>query len=430
MDKSVLWRQVKGILDNLSAGLKRLEKKIETAGGGADWNANEGEPGHILNKPFGDKTVVTVFPETTIPFNEDASGWVTNVPVTIPPEGTECTVTINGTAHEAALKMLSLEGLSAPVLGNASVLGGEDTGETFFIMMVPPEKSEMAGGMTMQMVLFDGSTDAATVSIEAVSVKKIAYEFMPDGYPRIETSSGVILPETAIIRTGLMDGASEPLKGDIVVGKTYTVNISGTEYQTEAKNAYFAEQNVTLTCLGNLGIFELGADTGEPFIAWVVTPEIADLYENATIVIAGGAISGGGHTISISGEMEAIKEMDARFIKSALSNCVSITEAPGAEPELLSLPVRYSTDGKNFFWVPMSFKHVMAWNLGDYMHDGAIIYCKNSEDWIATGSTFVTVNNNAVDGIVLDSSTSGSQKRFRITVDDSGKISAAEYTAG
>ena len=240
MDKSVLWRQVKGILDNLSAGLKRLEKKIETAGGGADWNANEGEPGHILNKPFGDKTVVTVFPETTIPFNEDASGWVTNVPVTIPPEGTECTVTINGTAHEAALKMLSLEGLSAPVLGNASVLGGEDTGETFFIMMVPPEKSEMAGGMTMQMVLFDGSTDAATVSIEAVSVKKIAYEFMPDGYPRIETSSGVILPETAIIRTGLMDGASEPLKGDIVVGKTYTVNISGTEYQTEAKNAYFA----------------------------------------------------------------------------------------------------------------------------------------------------------------------------------------------
>lgn len=149
-----------------SNDLGMLIRSIPTGGGGgapSDWNAAEGEPGHVLNRPFYSEVAVgTVLAETSPAFSEEQSAFILTDPITVTTGG-EYTVKWNGTEYTCVCGDVDVDGVICQYLGNASPMGGDDTGEPFFMLVLRSElASEM--GCTAQILPLDGSTEL-TISI-------------------------------------------------------------------------------------------------------------------------------------------------------------------------------------------------------------------------------------------------------------------------
>ena len=181
-------------LEDLSpAAVKNLQKQIDDLAksggggmGGADWNAAEGEPGHVLNRThwveYGER--VQLLPETTFTFAED--GEMTNDPASItvlnqPTVGGTYTVNWKGIPYECVGHSYEMEGtFIGVILGNQGYLGGTDTGEPFEMVFVD---SSMIAALGAPFVAFaaDGSTEAAiSVSGAIETVHKLDPKFLPD----------------------------------------------------------------------------------------------------------------------------------------------------------------------------------------------------------------------------------------------------------
>ena len=106
------------------------------SGGGAqpDWNAQEGEPGYILNKPFGMMpTTIVAETELTFEFVEDMGMSVAYSECTNPPVA-GCDYIIRFGENEYTCTCVDVSGDGKTMMmGNLSVLGGDDTGEPFLI---------------------------------------------------------------------------------------------------------------------------------------------------------------------------------------------------------------------------------------------------------------------------------------------------------
>jgi hypothetical protein len=150
-----------------------------SSSGGAtpDWNAAEGEPGYILNKPFGDEEVY-ILPETELTFVavEDMGGACIAMiaPEKVPVEGNVYTITFGGATYECTAIYESGDGMY--FLGNFSMLGGEDSGEPFLVMiMVDPSGDALPESI---MISIAGET-TTNVTIKGVQPKPIAPEYAP-----------------------------------------------------------------------------------------------------------------------------------------------------------------------------------------------------------------------------------------------------------
>ena len=142
-----------------------------SSGGGtqADWNAAEGEPGYILNKPFGE-TEEFIIPETKYTFSDMEGLSVageSNLALLIP--GETYTVKYNGVPYTCTV--IIMQGTTA-MFGNLSIAGGDDTGEPFACTV---SYEDVAGCM---IVALDGSSEA-TISISKNGVKQIDSRFIP-----------------------------------------------------------------------------------------------------------------------------------------------------------------------------------------------------------------------------------------------------------
>jgi hypothetical protein len=106
--------------------------------GGADWNASEGEPGHVLNRTHYSEIVQTeVFPEDTVNIMEDvgigAPGFVPNPSFDIK-EGAQYEVWMDGTKYSCTAFAMEVTGYGeVTVFGNAYIFNTalENTGEPF-----------------------------------------------------------------------------------------------------------------------------------------------------------------------------------------------------------------------------------------------------------------------------------------------------------
>lgn len=117
---------------------KRLDDSIKVkgeniVGSAADWNAAEGEPGHVKNRTHYEDWV-EIMPEQVVSWSDDIQGLVF-------PEGLSLTVgnrykvTWNGETYERECFHLAIEemGVALNYIGNIAAVGMEDTGEPFFI---------------------------------------------------------------------------------------------------------------------------------------------------------------------------------------------------------------------------------------------------------------------------------------------------------
>ena len=234
----------------------------------------------------------------------------------------------------------------------------------------------------------------------------------------------VIIPETTVAfsaNSGLM-AAYWPESFDLVDGQTYTISWDGTDYV--CTGVLF--KNIPL--LGNLGIAGAGEDTGEPFVflnqgQWIV-------YSTESAIE---------HAIGIKAVIAQIVTLDEKYLPKAsedsyglvkMSDLVSVYNLPMKVPhyQMLDAIAAFRTGNANILWNGAKLSET---------------YYNSSYDTIAVeyaSEPLKTVTYANVDGfyvqtlgsstyrdeLILKSSTEGSIKNFKITIDDSGTISAKE----
>ena len=323
--------------------------------------------------------------------------------------------------------------------------------------------------------------------------KPLTYDYMPDGYPTKAMETGTLMEEQELSFS--MDSAGRyrtPIENalEIIEGQTYIVHWDGTEY--ECVCSVFD----TVPLFGNLSIFGMGDDTGEPFM--YVEGEFITLDTSAS------------HTISVKGMKVTVTPIAEEFLptgvtasidnaqtaadnakatadnaqtaadnaqtaadnaQTAADNAKATADAalPKSGGEVsgviksssqIEFPRKYSSNSPPIDGLRISSniasKVLTNWLRSDGVDttlsshiktivtylDGIIIYNPNT---FANGKTisiaaegellaFLSHIGNkpitiSAKDIILQSSTADSTKKFKITVDDSGTISATEVTA-
>ena len=300
--------------------------------------------------------------------------------------------------------------------------------------------------------------------------KPLTYDYMPEGYPTktVQTTTLMEEQEVAFALEDTVYSAYPNEAPEIVKGQTYTVNWDGTEY--ECVCAVFMS---TILALGNKSIFGSGDDTGEPFL-YLSTGAFATLETTAS------------HTISVKKTAEIVTPMAEEFLPVASednygavkkSEIVTSYKFDRFAPhdQMVEAITAFETGNASIVWdtrkvidasynssddtISVRFAEeplntiTFSNNNGSYINNlGSITYGElqgnqvrifnNNNDYtvlavegvspnIALDVTANRITFNGVYGIsetemILKSSTEGSSKKFKITVDDSGTISATE----
>ena len=259
---------------------------------------------------------------------------------------------------------------------------------------------------------------------------------------------------------------------EATVGETYKVTWDGATYECVCVDysGYIA--------IGNLSIAGAGSDTGEPFLMLVVNGSRIGIYTKDTSA---------SHTISISGSIAEVIQIPDKYISNTFRDVViagnplhwsendwtkyyglfqsgkllMINGYEGYDSKGYVLSMFYSSSVRNmsvvsstgnlynlgansysgenkFYWAPIID---LGYFYFDYRQTGSDINTPKREVYkrleASDGLTFTTKNANedevrqkvVLEGdkeIILSSSTSGSTKKFRVTVDDSGNLTATE----
>ena len=284
-----------------------------------------------------------------------------------------------------------------------------------------------------------------------------------------------IIPKTTVAFTeeyGKMT-ATLPENFNLVEGQTYTISWDGTDYV--CTGILF---NGTAPVLGNLGILGVGSDTGEPFIFYNEDQWFAMSTESATE-----------HVIGIKTVIIPIVTLDEKYLPKAsedsygiikTSDVVSVYNFPlqAQHNQMVDAIAAFKTGNASIVWygykvtnayyepssdtISVTFANMplrtetfsnhnglYTATLGSLTYEelqGSKVRIVNDDNVYALLSvegeqSDVILNVGAkrifLDGgygmsateIILKSSTEGSHKNFKITVDDTGTISATEITA-
>ena len=222
------------------------------------------------------------------------------------------------------------------------------------------------------------------------------------------------------------------------VGETYKVSWDGTVY--ECTCAEFSGQ----ATIGNLSIAGAGSDTGEPFL----------VVNNGGGINIGTTDTSASHTISISGYIESVVvKINPKYLPMASKTEPGIIALGNLDNNVLGLvekayftPISTQVVGygdaatikncadKNNSWGIFSSGKFGGAVLSSY-NDTVNKYIafvltngKNIECWKSSLGSTERLWGIFEDGVVISSSTPDSTKKFKITVDDSGAITATEVT--
>ena len=260
---------------------------------------------------------------------------------------------------------------------------------------------------------------------------------------------------------------------EATVGETYNVSWDGAVYECACVNFN------NMPVIGNLSIAGAGSDTSEPFLMLVANGRGIEIYTKD---------ASASHTISISGSIAEVIQIPDKYISNTFRDVVIAGEplywseddwakyyglfqsgkilmingigssnskgyvlsmtygvtynmsAINFTGNLYRLRMNQDSEEDKFYWAPIIDLGAFYFN---YQQTGSDINTVNREEYkkleVSDGLAFTTKNANeeavsrkvVLEGnkeIILSSSTSGSTKKFKITVDDSGTISATEVT--
>ena len=288
-----------------------------------------------------------------------------------------------------------------------------------------------------------------------------------------DPSETVLVEESTVSFSvsGGMSSAQIQSNFEATVGETYKVTWDGTVYECTCVDFN------GIPFLGNLSIAFGGSDTGEPFLMGINNGSGIGIYTKD---------ASASHTISISGSIAEVIQIPDKYISNTFRDVViagyprrwseddwtkyyglfqsgkllmingigtsnsegyvlsmsyvshgahniSVIDSIG---NLYELGINNDSEENKFYWAP-----IVSYGAFYFQYDKT--GSGNSEAYkrleTLDGLTFTTKNVNeyavhqkvVLEGdkeIILSSSTSGSMKKFKITVDDSGTISATEVT--
>ena len=251
---------------------------VPEGGGGAqaDWNAAEGEPGHVLNRTHWLKRGETLTNSTVSCNYLLNEKYIGIVPIDarkfIGLVGKKVTVVFDGVSYTKTVKeRIDDNPVTTGLVERAVYIGNpffdnsaeENTGDPFLFAV----SISMDGDIP---ILTCGETEpsAHTLAIYEGESKlhKLDPMFLPDGVPYFEGGGEPVelLPPTKLEEE---NGAFiVPADAGIVLvdGGNYVVNWNGTEYTCTAQ--YFAMDGESGIVIGNIGLAMGGEDTGEPFV--------------------------------------------------------------------------------------------------------------------------------------------------------------------
>lgn len=202
-----------------------LQGPVGPAAAQSDWNAAEGEAGHILNRP--DFAWIPARNETLLCEEKTVSGFIADRNSiwegAKAPIGTKLSVCFNGVRYPVEVIKVGEGPESIVLAGNLSIYSPafENTGEPFTLHIRGDGIACICGG-------------EATVSIYTVNAEpeKLPGDFMPDGVPYVaKGAKATVVSECQPTydeeegRFMIMD-----VGAPLAVGQTVTVNWNGTKY--------------------------------------------------------------------------------------------------------------------------------------------------------------------------------------------------------
>lgn len=225
-------------------------------------------------------------------------------------------------------------------------------------------------------------------------------------------------------------------------GEIYTVSWDGAVYESACVEDEDIEAN-PMYLIGNLSIDGLGSDTGEPFIFTI--------YANGSISVATKDTSAS-HTFSISRIDIEIVKIPTKYLPVASEIEPGIVSVNYLLQQVENEYFRGRSSQISGYYSDRDIIEEYARYNNSYRinspkkFDGAVLSCYT--DAVNENITFVLSGSKSIecwklsqsnpvreklwgiykDGVVISSSTTDSTKKFKITVDDSGTISATEVT--
>lgn len=426
------------------------------AGGGVtSWN-------DLTDKPFYEE-IIEIFPETTVTLDTpDGTCYYTQLDTVIDLKVSETyIVNWNGVEYERVCIVAN----NYIYLGNDNQVGGENTGEPFFIY-------KLNGATTIQSL--EDLLQEVALSITQKNIHYLDPKYIKDMY-YTETGGIVeILPETTVASDE--DMAAIPAI-TLVEGETYTVTWNGVEYKTICQLT--ATDGQLVYFMGDFYTYSDGAygteATGEPFLITAFTPEGAAL---AGINVMVASLTGESPvTFSITGSGgETIHPIPAKYIPDPETIDITINEDGETGTAPISFAIAYAMSSAKLqssirlihsgvftyeYAVTRVLKHdvlskTIVFYISKYDDSGLSNY--DFEIWVwneqhikklqTIGSIpsareyedgmLVQLDYNAANGLgwaakfptelIMASSTEDSTKKFKITVNDTGTITATEVT--
>lgn len=287
-------------------------------GAQADWNAAEGEPGHVKNRTHWiEQNSVLLEESEATSFTHPIFGqmWLIKQAPNLE-IGKTYTVVYNGTPYVCVCQAAPAGLINDPnavVMGNFSVVGGADTGEPFAMLISNAFKE-------VDIIDLTGAA-AVRVEIKGEVYRKLDPKFLPEGLPYVEQggSRAEILPETTyVLKNSSNIDFNTPL--GITLGKTYIVNWNGVEYKCEPYTVPLYDSGYEGIVIGDYSsnIDSLPA-TGEPFGILELDAETAAALGFSSIratIRPKDAVSGEHYecTISIAEVSDIVHKLDPKFL--------------------------------------------------------------------------------------------------------------------
>jgi hypothetical protein len=319
-------------------------------GAQADWNAAEGEPGHVLNRTHWVEPgkMVAILPDTSTFSDEEDPGFF-GLPVISLAAGDTYIVSWNGTEYSCVgVDGTTLGEAGAVALGDVytasgGMVGTAPTGEPFVIMATPAECMAIA---------IDGSTKLF-ISIKKVTetVHKLDGKYLPDGVPYSGIGNGALLSNYTIED---QNGLSGLPRLNLVAGETYTVKINDIgEYTCVAVST--VADGIPVVAIGNVEGFTQIGDTGEPFVLAELAPDYAAAWGANCVIYPVGDTITLPVTFSIYGAIEKVHKLDNKFLdldwKPKYTETLLVPECTIAHNESLDVGVAVSPKDNQTFVV-------------------------------------------------------------------------------
>lgn len=417
---------------------------VEIEAGPADWNT-------MLNKPFGEEIGEAIAKDKTMTVDSDM-GLVPEDGVLPFVAGNTYVVTWDGKDYECEAVNATMMGVPIIGVGNLAMAGGEDNGLPFGIVTVPSYGFSAYGAKT---------AGTYTFSIFETTIEKIESKYLGlDWLPIISKSFNSVLDNVRI--TGINGGGAEFAEtyADVIIAAgSAEVIWNGQSYMCDVitNTVDFMGTKMTASWLGNREeIDDLGSifgdGTGEPF-------GILLNYESGGVSLMNPKVCSNTHanetvTVSVRCVVDVYNKMPADFLPDiygmptfdlasmglSLPASGQKSQCSASFDELIKLTAAAQS---GFMWfifqsgTALEKLLALPTNTGD-----AICFYKSGAEYV----DMILVNfypNGTEDGSIyatnfplgsnkymfLNSSTEGSTKRFRISVDDTGTLTAVEVSS-